>query len=876
MEIFLIQLNHRIIVLIYIIPDKERREEGSKMCNEEREDLKTEEGDLDFPIVAIGASAGGLSAIEAFFSQMTSDSGMAFVVVQHLSPNHESMLSALIKRHTDMQTYDVVEGMIVEPNSVYIIPPNCEMAIQNGRLCLSKRSLQGPQLPIDFFFRSLARDQCERAICIVLSGTGTDGMMGLKAIKSVGGMAMAQDPESAEHKNMPLSAISTGLVDYVQLPEEMPAQLFAYTQRTLNQSLLMEATALKKEKSSLQTILDILHVKTGNNFSYYKQNTIYRRIERRLAVNRIERLDHYVQYLEQSQQEVEALFREFLIGVTEFFRDKEAFEYLKNRIIPNLFSEKTPGDSVRVWVPGCSTGEEAYSIAILLREYLEETQQHFNVQIFATDIDSQAIQQARSGEYPANIAANLSEDRLTKFFTRSLDGNRYQIIKKVRNMLIFAEQNVIVDPPFSRMDLITCRNLLIYFDGTLQEKVFHLFHYALKQDGILFLGNSETIGESAGIFTPIEKKYKFYQRKETFSNLTLKSKTSLFMKNVAISRIDSTRQPKSLSGIRALVENTLLQQYAPACVVINKRGEIVYIHGSTGKYLELPPGDVNMNILLMAREGLRLELNHAINKVITHKEPVKTQGLWVKESDEPCIINLSVSPIQDDTSALGLMMVIFEEVTPPEIEKTLQEVAVTSKYADVQNDRFMEMERELLNKEEYLQTTIEELETSNEELQSTNEELQSTNEELETSKEELQSVNEELVTVNAELAKNVDEVSRANNDINNLLSGTGVGTIFLDEKLKITRFTPVATKVINLIPNDIGRPISHIASNLVTYDRLDQDLQEVLDTLVPKAVEVQTDDGVWYLLRILPYRTFENVIEGVVITLIDISEHKQA
>lgn len=299
------------------------------MCNDEREDLKTEEGDLDFPIVAIGASAGGLSAIEAFFSQMTSDSGMAFVVVQHLSPNHESMLGALIMRHTDMQTYDVVEGMIVEPNSVYIILPNCEMTIQNGRLCLSKRSLQGPQLPIDFFFRSLARDQCERAICIVLSGTGTDGMMGLKAIKSAGGMAMAQDPESAEHKNMPLSAISTGLVDYVQLPEEMPAQLFAYTQRTLNQSLLMEATALKKEKSSLQTILDILHVKTGNNFSYYKQNTIYRRIERRLAVNRIERLDHYVQYLEHSQQEVEALFREFLIGVTDFFRDNEAFVILK-------------------------------------------------------------------------------------------------------------------------------------------------------------------------------------------------------------------------------------------------------------------------------------------------------------------------------------------------------------------------------------------------------------------------------------------------------------------------------------------------------------------------------------------------------------------
>jgi two-component system CheB/CheR fusion protein len=756
------------------------------------------------------------------------------------------------------------------------------MALLHGKLHLMEPDApRGLRLPIDYFFRSLAQDQHERAICIVLSGTGTDGTLGLKAVKGEGGMAMAQDAESAKYDGMPRSAVQTGLVDYIMPPDQMPQQLITYVEHAFGAGAKKVAAPIPETTDSLQKIFILLRAQTGHDFSYYKQNTIRRRIERRMAVNQIERLGDYVKYLRQNPLEVETLFRELLIGVTSFFRDPEAFETLQTQVLPDLF-EKSPDQAVRIWVPGCSTGEEAYSIAMLIREQMDAIKRDFRIQIFATDIDSDAIEKARAGVYPDGIVADVSPERLGRFFSQDQDGNTYQIKKSIRDMVVFAEQNVIEDPPFSKMDLISCRNLLIYMQPELQKKVLLLFHYALKQDGILFLGNSETVGEFVELFATLDRKWKVYQRKgvEASPRPLLDFPPPPFMNDLAATRAAEGSGKEEKISVRKVAEKALLQHYTPACAIINEKGEVLYIHGRTGKYLEPASGEASLNILRMAREGLRLELTTAIRKVIAQKQNVRYQGLEVKTNGERQTINLMVGPVLEPSSMQDLILVLFEDVLPergPEVVEAVAGEPVTDK-----DRRIADLERELRVKEEYLQTTIEELETSNEELKSTNEELQSsneelqsTNEELETSKEELQSVNEELVTVNTELQKKLDELSRANNDMNNLLAGTGVGTVFLDHQLCIQRFTPATTGAINLIQTDIGRPVGHIASNLVEYDRLVQDVQAVLDTLVLNETEVQTRDGQWYLMRILPYRTIENVIEGVVITFVEITELKR-
>jgi two-component system CheB/CheR fusion protein len=840
-----------------------------------------------FPIVGIGASAGGLAAFEAFFAAMPVDTenGMAFVLVQHLDPNHTSILSDMVQRYTQMRVYEVENAMQVKPNCVYIIPPNRDMAFLHGQLHLIEPSApRGLRLPIDFFFRSLAQDQHERAICIVLSGTGTDGTLGLKAIKGAGGMAMAQDPQSAAYDGMPRSALSTGQVDYVLPPEEMPAQLIAYVQHAFGLRPRLSTIPVPKTSDSLQKVFILLRAQTGHDFTYYKENTIRRRIERRMAVNQIDRLDIYVRYLGQNPLEVATLFRELLIGVTNFFRDSEAFEALQEQAIPHLFEGKPPAGFVRAWVPGCSTGEEAYSIAILLREHMDELRQDLKIQIFATDIDSEAIETARAGVYPDSIAADVSPERLARFFRQDTESSTYRVRKTIRDMVVFAEQNVIDDPPFSKLDLISCRNLLIYMGGELQKKVVPLFHYALNQNGYLLLGSSETIGGFVDFFGAIDRKWKLYQRKGGVSpHATIADFHILPLADAAIPLRAAGKGKRDLKvGARELAEGILLQDYAPACVLINEKAQMLYVHGRTGKYLEPASGEVSVNILRMAREGLRLELTTAIRKVITRKEPVRYDGLRVKTNGDHQIVNLIVRPVVPsaaDSPAQGAIMVVFEDV--PDLEGHLKDALAADDLTTDVDRRITALERELRAKEEYLQTTIEELETSNEELKSTNEELQSsneelqsTNEELETSKEELQSVNEELVTVNTELQKKIDELSRANDDMNNLLAGTGVGTVFVDHQLCVQRFTPAVTQVINLIQGDIGRPIGHIVSNLVGYDRLVEDLWGVLDTLVPVEVEVQTKKAKWYLMRILPYRTQENVIEGAVITFAEITQLK--
>jgi two-component system CheB/CheR fusion protein len=829
-----------------------------------------------FPIVGMGASAGGLEAFEQFFKNMPPDSGMAFILVPHLDPTHTSIMPDLLKKYTNMKVIQAEDGVKVQPDSVYIIPPNKDMAILNGTLQLMEPTeARDQRLPIDYFLRSLAKDQKEKAVSIILSGTGTDGTLGLRTIKGELGMAMVQNLDSAKYDGMPRSAIETGLVDYILPPEEMPNQLTRYAKRANLAVAPKVIPGEGKTPDALQKIFVLLRSYSGHDFSSYKQNTICRRIERRMNVHQIDNISNYVRYLQQNPHEGGILFKELLIGVTNFFRDPEAFEVLKQNVFPQLLKDKPEDYSIRVWVPGCSSGEEAYSIAMILRECMDDLNRHFIVQVFGTDIDGDAIDTARIGAYPASISADVSPDRLKRFFMR--EDNLYRIKKEIRELVIFAPQNVIKDPPFTKLDLISCRNLLIYLGQESQKKLLPLFHYSLKPGGILFLGTSETIGRYVDLFSVGDKKWKFYKRTDSAHSVQAMVE---FPAGPARDEGPGVliKEPTT-SSTSQLVEKILLEDYAPPCVIINNKGDIVYIHGRTGKYLEPAPGEAHLNIQDMAREGLKLELPTAIRKAVSRKSDVTYEGLRVKDNGGYQLVNLTVRPVREPEPIRGLLMVLFEDVLPPRRPDKTKTRGGSSRKAD---KRVEDLEQELKFTKESLQTTIEELETSNEELkstneelQSTNEELQSTNEEMETSKEELQSLNEELVTVNSELQGKIDELSRANDDMRNLLESTEIATIFLDNDLRIIRFTKHATKVINLIPTDVGRPVSHIASNF-KFGNLTKDAEEVLKTLVFSEKEVQAEDGHWYFTRIMPYRTVDNLIDGVVVTFVDIHAQKIA
>ncbi len=849
-----------------------------------------------FPIVGIGASAGGLAAFEAFFSGMPADvdPGMAFVLVQHLAPDHKSILTELIRRYTRMQVFEVEDGMEVAPNCAYIIPPNRDMAFLNGSLqLLAPSAPRGLRMPIDFFFRSLAHDQHERAICIVLSGTGSDGTLGVRAIKGEGGMVMAQNPASTEYDGMPRSAIATGLVDFEMPPAEMPAQLIAYVTHAFGKPPL-PAVPLIKSENALKKIYIVLRAQTGHDFSQYKPSTIQRRIERRMAVHQIETMEAYVKYLQGAPEEVDALFRDMLIGVTSFFRDPEVFKALEEQVVPKLLAGKPANGVIRIWAPGCSTGEEAYSLAILLAERQEALKQRFKVQVFATDIDSHAIAVARAGIYPASIAADVTPERLARYFSAEPGDSAYRIHKSIRDMLVFSEQNVIKDPPFSKLDMISCRNLMIYLGGDLQKKLVPLFHYALNPRGFLLLGTSETVGEFTDLFSTLNRKLKFFQRKE---DLLAARNAGHFLPpmltlDAAQPRISDKTPAARKLPLRELTEQALLQQVVQAAALVNAQGDILYLHGRTGRYLEPAPGESGVNnILKMAREGLRQDLTSALHKSSRAKETVRCPGLRVKTNGDLTTVNLVIRPVAVDPADAPeppLYLVILEPAPSrgpalAPVPRSIAEGGASNMEADAEPEaeadaRIAALKQELQAKEEYLAATREEMETSNEELkssneemQSVNEELQSTNEELETSKEELQSVNEELATVNSELQTKVADLSRANNDMNNLLAGTGIATVFVDHQLRIMRFTPPATRIINLIQSDIGRPVGHIVSNLPGYGALVEDTRAVLDTLLPKEADVRTVDGGWYTMRIQPYRTLDNVIEGAVLTFTDIT-----
>ncbi len=844
-----------------------------------------------FPIVGIGASAGGLAAFEAFFSGMPADAdtGMAFVLVQHLAPDHKSILADLIGRYTRMQVFEVEDGMVVRPDCAYIIPPNRDMALLNGALqLLEPASPRGQRLPIDYFFRSLAQELRERAIGIVLSGTGSDGSLGVRAIKDEGGMVMVQRPDSAEFDGMPKSAIATGAADCELLPAEMPARLVAYALHAYDHSAA--AVPLSRVENALAKISILIRAQTGHDFSQYKATAISRRIQRRMALQQIDSLDGYVRYLQQAPAEVAALFRDLLIGVTKFFRDTEAFAALEQRVIPRMFEGRPAGAVVRVWSPGCSTGEEAYSLAMLLVEHMETLKQNYPVQVFATDIDSRAIATARSGLYPASIAADLSPERLARFFGSEAVGGAYRVQKRIRDLLVFSEQDMIKDPPFSRLDLVSCRNVLIYMGRELQRRLLPLFHYALNPGGFLFLGTSETVGDFGELYAVLDRDAKIYQRREVHAGARPRILPAVTSADKALLRPAGRTAPPAKPSLRELTEQALLQRATPSAALVTGAGDILYLHGRTGRYLEPAPGEAGLNVLKMAREGLRNELAAALRGAAQNRQSVRAPRLRVKTNGDYTAVDVAVHPLTADPAepiASALYLVTLEEALPAAPEPA-QVAAVAAVAADggaepdadagvaALREELRARDETVRRLRDELDTSTAELKSSNEEMQSVNEEMQSTNEELETAKEEMQSVNEELSTTNAELQSNLTEQSRANNDMNNLLAGTGIATVFVDRQLRILRFTTAAREIIKLIPGDTGRPVGDITSELVGYDRMVADLRAVLDTLVPVAVEVQTTAGKWYMMRIQVYRTMDDTIEGAVITFVDITDLVQS
>ena len=834
-----------------------------------------------FPVVGIGASAGGLEALGKFFEKTAPDSGAAFVIIQHLAPDHKGIMVELLQRTTAMPVAQVMDGMPVEPNRVYLIPPNKNLSIVQGRLHLFKPDVaRGLRLPIDFFFQSLAEDRQEGSIGVILSGMGSDGTRGLRAIKEKAGLSLVQEPISAKFDGMPRSAIDAGVADIVAPVEELPGLIQDYLGRRRLESVA-EKSDEPRNQSALEKIFAILRRKTGQDFTQYKRNTIYRRVERRISLHKIDGIAAYAQFLQDNPQEIELLFKELLIGVTHFFRDGAVWEHLVQEAIPDLLLHRSSNRQLRAWVPACSTGEEAYSLAIVFKEALNKLPPgtDCSLQIFATDLDRDAIDKARRGVYPMSIAADVSPERLQRFFFE--EENAFRINKEIREMVIFAPQNVIMDPPFTKLDLLLCRNLLIYLSADLQKKLLPLFHYSLNPGGLLLLGSAESIGSFGNLFSEINSKSRLYRRRDVLTQTNLATFPSEFTP-VGPAATPSPRQPLvPQDSIQTMVEQVLLKHLAPAALLTTDQGEIVYINGRTGKYLEPAAGKANLNVFAMAREGLRHELGIAFQKALRQQDPVLKKSLRVGSDEGQQYIDLMVQKLTSPAALNGMVIIVLADVAAPAGGKIAAGRGGKGRTPNSEleaelfstRDALQICQDELQSTRNEMKSSQEELKSANEELQSANEELQSTNEELTTSKEEMQSMNEELQTINNELQAKVDQLSRAENDMNNLLNSTDIATLFLDSALRVRRFTTATTKLIKLIPGDIGRPITDIAAELV-YPELAADTQEVLRALAFVAKEVSTSDGRWFSVKIMPYRTQDNKIDGVVITFSDITALK--
>ena len=830
---------------------------------------------LSFPIVGIGASAGGLETLEQFFGSVPKNSGLAYVVIQHLDPNHVGIMPDLLQRITPMKVVQATDELQVKPNHVYVIPPNKSMSVLNGCLYLFEPvESRGLRLPIDFFFRSLADDRHENSIGVVLSGMGSDGSLGLKAIKEQNGIVAVQDPSTAKFNGMPQSAVNAVIVDILAPADELPAKLIALLK---NAPAIVQKTEIDdKSKNNLEKIAILLRTQTGHDFSLYKKNTLYRRIERRMNVHQIDKIANYVRFLQENPQELDILFKELLIGVTNFFRDAIVWERLKEKVLPDLFHEAPNEHVFRAWVTGCSTGEEAYSLAIVFKEVYEKVKRDKNLslQIFATDIDNDAIEKGRKGFYNANIAADVSPERLSQFFYKEDDG--FRVNTAIREMVVFAPHNIIKDPPFTKLDLMLCRNLLIYMEPELQKKLMSLFHYALNPGGVMLLGSAETESSQTNLFSAIDAKLKLYKRSAKVASTELIDFPTSFT-HTREKPIVTINPEKVTENIQTLADQLLLQRFAPASVLINDEGDILYITGRTGKYLEPAAGKANMNIYAMAREGLQNELPGAIRKAKQSFEPVKLHHLKVGINGGTQIVDITLQQIEKPEAIMGAIMIVFFDVA--DVPRPVSRKSKTGKQNSTIREQELENElqharEELQSTREEMQTTQEELKSSNEEMQSTNEELQSTNEELTTSKEEMQSLNEELQTVNIELQSKVADYVAANNDMKNLLNSTDIATLFLDKELNIRRFTDQTTKLFKLRQTDIGRPFTEIVSNL-HYPGITDHAHEVLRTLVFKETEIATNDQQWFTIRIMPYRTVDDRIDGLVITFIEISKAKK-
>jgi two-component system CheB/CheR fusion protein len=829
-------------------------------------------------VVGIGASAGGIEALEGLFREMPGDVGMAFVVVAHLAPGRESALAEILGRSTSLPVREAVDGETAEAGYVYVIPPDALVSMREGRLRVQKANpAKRERNPVDVFLGSLAQDDGERAIAIILSGAGTDGTLGIKAVKEHGGLTLAQgvDGSRPRHSGMPTSAIATGLIDLVLPVEQIPAKLVDYANGLASIADLTQVAegrgAPEKINGARKTICDILRNQVGHDFAGYKERTFLRRVQRRMQVLQLSSIDTYIARLRQEPDEVSLLFRDLLIGVTDFFRDTEAFEALEKLVMPRLLKGKGAGDTIRVWCPGCATGEEIYSIAILLRERLDNLRAVPKVQLFATDIDDIALDVARAARYPAALLHGMSPERLRRFFTE--EGGSYHLSKQIRDMCVFSSHSVIRDPPFSRIDLISCRNLLIYISADMQRQVIPVFHYSLRSGGFLFLGNAENVSQHGDLFIALDKKHRIFQRREHGS-------THLAFPLLASAArlrggLEHKHEPAANSlSVRRSVETRVLERYAPPHVLVNRDGDVVYYSSRTGKYLEAAAGQPSRQLLAMARKGVRLDLRAALQQAMETRNPTRRERIAIEVEDGRIqLIDVLVEPLpeRDDDP---LFLVLFVDTGPLLSPDDVAHL----RHAGAIEPPVEQLERELRDTRERLQSTIEEYETAleelksaNEELVSVNEELQSANEELETGKEEIQSVNEELHTVNQELTSNIDQLNRANSDLSNLFASTQIAIIFLDRQLVIRSFTPAVAGLFNLIPTDRGRPLADMTSDLDHAD-LHGDIRAVLDTGTMIERRVSRRDGkAEFLMRLLPYRSGEDKVDGVVLTFVDIT-----
>ena len=851
--------------------EKQSKEELPTSVEEQR--VKMEHH--SFPVVGIGGASGSMSAFEQFFKHMPRQSGMAFVAIIHQGSNTAEDYLKLMTSYTTMPVLMIQDGIKLLPDHIYLAPKSVDVGIHNGHLLLfDPPKLREAHMPIDYFFQSLAEDQWNMAVGIVFSGLGADGETGVRMIKEKLGMTMVQDPETAAYAGMPEASIKTQLVDYVSPAEEMPLKLVSYLSHPALQNSEEHAEASKSNKVYIQKILMLLRSQTGHDFTLYKKNTISRRIERRIAFHQLADYEAYVNYLRENPGEVEVLFNELLIGVTKFFRDRPAFDALKERIY-SLFRTKKVDEPIRVWIAGCSTGEEAYTVAIIITEYLDalQTKHKPKAQIFATDLDGNAIEHARTGFYLSNIISELSPRQLERFFVKKNNG--YVVKKEIREMIVFAQHNLIKDAPFTRLDLLCCRNVMIYLTAELQKKIIPIFHYSLNVNGILFLGPAESVSGFHDIFNSIDSKWKIFERKEGVSSL---GKLLDFPFHIAnqekLAKTDISAKGRQKNPLAEHFNKILLDHHTPPSLLLNEKGEILYINGVTSRFLQLQPGEAVMNVHRLIREDLKYLLGNALHQAFANKSKIDITDVKVKDQDKLFLYNIVVEYVTE-TSLQGMLLVTFNErgVVKKTQRKAKQNNAINEGAIE-------ELEKELTYTKQQLHTTIEQMETSleelkstNEELQSTNEELQSTNEEALTTKEEMQSLNEELMTINLQYQTKAEELTQLNNDMKNLLDNIEIGTIFLDNQLNILRFTPQVTKLFNVIASDIGRSITHIVSNF-DYPSMEATINNVIQTLNGKELEVRTKMNEWYSLRIMPYRTMDNFINGAVLTFTKITPLK--